>query len=284
MDLNIVSIGSSSSGNSYVIRGGRTSLILDVGLAAKRIVAGLEGLGLSCEDVGGILVTHEHGDHIKSIRAMSRNCKNASVISSRGTAEHGKNFECVPQDRLRLVCAQDEFTLGDIQVKAFALSHDAAEPISYSFSYGGRQLTVVTDTGVVTDEIFHEIDSADMLVLEANHEVEMLRCGPYPYQLKQRILSDYGHLSNAAAGEALSQMLEKRLSGLTRTELASGEANAPHVMLAHLSTTNNTPDNAGMTVTDVVREHDFTLGTDYLMGIAAKDAVTRIWGDEEAAE
>lgn len=249
--------------------------MLDVGLAACRIEKALASLGLSNDGIEGILLTHEHTDHIKSIRAMSKRCGNATVVSSMGTADNTTNFACVPENRIKIVSPQDEFSIGDIRVKAFSLSHDARQPISYTFSYGGQSLSVVTDTGIVTDEIFEEIKKADMLVLEANHEVEMLRVGPYPYNVKRRILSDIGHLSNEAAGITLSQLLEAR-----RSEASSKRSDVPRIMLAHLSSTNNTPDNAGITVRDTVHERGFDVGVDYRIGIAARSEVTDLYGGQ----
>lgn len=263
MSIGIVSIGSSSSGNSYIVSDGKTRLLLDVGLSGKRIREGLAARSLSPGDIRGILVTHEHVDHVKSIRMMARECGDARVYTSRGTAGGCPNFEYVSKDRLALVSSQEIFNIGSIQVKAFSLSHDAAEPLSYSFKSGGRQLTVVTDTGVVTDEIFQEIRTADVLVLEANHEVNLLEMGPYPYSVKRRILGDHGHLSNETAGRTLSSMLEER-----------GGREMPKILLAHLSSQNNTPLQAKMTVCDVLNENSFAEDRDYLMGIAGKDRIS----------
>lgn len=267
MSIGIVSIGSSSAGNSYIISDGKTRLLLDVGLSGKKIREGLAARSLGPQDVQGILVTHEHEDHVKSIRMISRICEDARVFASRGTVNSCEKFQYVPKDRLKYVSSQEVFNIGTIQVRAFALSHDAAEPVSYSFRSGGRQLTVVTDTGIVTDEIFQEISTADVLVLEANHEVELLQMGPYPYSVKRRILSDHGHLSNVAAGNTLSRMLDIR-----------GGGDAPKIMLAHLSFHNNTPLQARLTVEGVLMENSFAEDRDYVMGIAGKDQLSGLVG------
>ena len=282
MPLKIISIGSSSSGNSYLITSGRTNILLDVGLSGKAIKAGLAGAGLKPEDISGIFVTHEHIDHIKSLRMMARVCENARVVASRGTAAACPSFEYVPADRLELVQSQSELVIGDIYARTFSLSHDAAEPVSFSFSSGGESLTVVTDTGTVTDEIFYEMSGADKLILEANHEVSVLEVGPYPYSLKRRILSDYGHLSNEAAGNALARLIDLRAA-----KVQAGK-DPVRVMLAHLSTTNNTPDNARLTVCDVLREHGFVPKADYRLRIAAKSDITPMefpaYGADEIGE
>lgn len=265
MSLGIVSIGSSSSGNSYLVTDGRTRVILDVGLSGKKIKEALAGLGISPLQIEGIFVTHEHTDHVKSVRIMSKACADAEIFASRGTVQGCEAFEDVAAERIDFLSAQDEITVGSITAKAFALSHDAAEPIGYSFRSEGTQLTVVTDTGIVTDEIFEEIKTADILVLEANHEVSVLEVGPYPYYVKRRILSDVGHLSNVSAGETLLRMMDER-----------GLDMMPHVMLAHLSVHNNTPDIARQTVTGILRENELLNGRDYAMGIAAKSEPSRL--------
>lgn len=174
MNLAIQSIGSSSSGNSYLITDGTTHLLLDVGLSGKNIRAALADANISEDAVSGILVTHEHVDHVKSIRMMSRICENAEVIASRGTAHNCDKFQYVPEDRLRYFSAQDETRIGDIQIKGFALSHDASEPLGFSFRKDNTKITVVTDTGTVTDEIYEEIRTSDVLVMEANHELSLI--------------------------------------------------------------------------------------------------------------
>jgi len=223
MSIEIVSVGSSSSGNSYIIMTGGRTLILDAGLPAKKIMAALESLGTDPEEVDAVLITHEHIDHVRSIRAVSRKCSEAVVVASRGTAEHTENFRHVPEERLRLIKAGERITLGrregmseyledckDITIKAFALSHDAAEPLSYVISDGDESIAAVTDSGVITDEIFEAVRDADQLVFEANHDVDMLMFGEYPYPVKVRIKGDRGHLSNDYAGDVLTRILEYR--------------------------------------------------------------------------
>lgn len=275
MNLAIQSIGSSSSGNSYLITDGTTNLLLDVGLSGKSIRAALQAADIAEEAVGGILVTHEHVDHVKSIRMMSRICSEATVLASRGTAQNCENFQYVPEERLRYFAAQDETCIGDITVKGFALSHDAAEPLGYSFRKDNTQITVVTDTGVVTDEIYEEIRTADVLVMEANHEVSMLEMGPYPYSVKRRILSNEGHLSNETCGQSLTRMLADRSSlSLTNHPSRDGKILLPKILLAHLSTTNNTPYNAELTVRDVLDQNDYHKNINFKMGVAAKNQVS----------
>lgn len=260
MAFNFCSFASGSSGNCYLVKSDRTALLVDVGITGKRVMAALADIGLPADRLNGILITHEHIDHVRSLRMISKKAENAGVYASGGTfAEVGDR---VARENMRRVRGGEEFFIGDILVRTFSLSHDAAEPLGYSFVQDGRQLTVVTDTGCITEEIFDQIKTADLLVLEANHEVNILRMGNYPYMLKRRILSDTGHLSNEAAGECLCRMFSCRESA----------ANAPKVLLAHLSRENNTPQQAYLTVRNVLFEEDIYIDKDLRLEVIERDS------------
>ena len=262
MALEFCSFASGSSGNCYLVKTENTNLLVDVGITGKRIIAGLDRQGLCCDDLDGILLTHEHTDHVQSIRMIARKAKGACVVGSEGTLNRVR--ERVPEDRSITICGETEaLKIGDIQVVPFSLSHDAAEPVGYSFRSGGKQVTIVTDTGCVTEEIFGQIRRADLLVLEANHEVNILKMGPYPYPLKRRILGDEGHLSNDAAGYVLCRMLEERKG---RDEEA-----VPKVLLGHLSRENNTPQQAFLTVRNILFENGFYVNRDLELGVIRRD-------------
>lgn len=262
MRLGISSVGSSSSGNSYLISDGDTHLVLDAGVSCKKIVESIESYGIDKSEVSGIFITHEHLDHVKSVGTLAKKLENSLVITSRGTAYSSDKFERISEKRTMYMASQDEVMRGDIRVKAFSLSHDAAEPLGFSFSKDDTKITVVTDTGVVTDEIFEEIKTSDVIVMEANHEVNILQYGPYPYSLKRRIMSDKGHLSNVSAAESMTNAIEYRRS--------AGKPKL-RILLAHLSTTNNTPYQAKLTVTNVLEENGIYKGRDFDIGVALKD-------------
>ena len=307
MSLEIISVGSSSSGNSYIILAGRRTLILDAGLPAKTIMAALEYLGTDPADVDAVLLTHEHTDHVKSVRAVSRKCCNAVFYTSMGTAECTPNFSYVPVERVCLISAGDAVVLSDaasypathlgkavrayeeimaeqasagaadwvaecsdnynnVTIKAFPLSHDAAEPLGFTVEYGGEKLAVVTDTGVITDEIFEAIKDADAVVFESNHDEHMLMFGEYPYNVKLRIKSDRGHLSNDYAGNVLARLLSCRSGRPAKKPL--------RIMLAHLSFHNNAPLFARHTVDDILAANGFVKGADYILEVAAKEGLT----------
>lgn len=290
MAIEVISIGSSSSGNSYIIKAGGRVILLDVGLTAKKIVGALTDNGLAPEDVDAVFVTHEHVDHVKSVRAVCRKCCNADFYATRGTIVGTANFAYVPDDRLHIVSAGDTLIIGEtgeaqpedrknVRVDVFEISHDAREPVSYAFTCGGEKLAVVTDTGIITDSIFEAIRDADKLVFESNHDEGLLMYGEYPYPVKMRIKSDHGHLSNKYAGETLAKLLENRktmAAGMVHGPSEAGDRSPKplEIMLAHLSFHNNAPYYARNTIVPILKENGFEMDEDYTLTIAAKDETT----------
>lgn len=262
MALTFCSFASGSSGNCYLVGSDDTKLLIDVGITGKRVLEGLAENQMTVEQVDGILLTHEHADHVKSIRMIGKMAEKATVYGSLGTLNQIE--EKVPSGRTRTL-PTDEFYIGDILVKPFHLSHDAAEPMGYSFAKEGKQISIVTDTGCVTEEIFSHIKEADLLIMEANHEVNILKMGSYPYNLKRRILGDEGHLSNEATGHCICKMLE---------ELAGEKI--PKVVLAHLSNENNTPKQAYLTIRNILFEKDYFIDKHLKMDIIPRDKVSEV--------
>ena len=267
--IEIVSVGSSSSGNSYIIMTESRTVLVDAGLPAKKIIAALEQLGTDPADVDAVLITHEHVDHVKSVRAISRKCCNAFFYASRGTVESTESFCHVPQERIVLLSAGEIVRIDnddDMEIAAFPLSHDAAEPLGFSVTSGGEKVAVVTDTGVVSDEIYAAVSDADQLVFEANHDVDMLMFGDYPYPVKVRIKGEKGHLSNDYAGDVLASIMLDR-----KARKAEGPL---RIMLAHLSFHNNAPLFARQTVEDTLGAEGFHRGEDYTLEVAAREGLT----------
>lgn len=273
--MKIYSIGSSSSGNSYIVKVGEANFLLDVGLSARKIVSAIEQVGLSALDIDAIFITHEHIDHVRSVKAIAKKCPEAVIYVSRGTYEACDSLKEIDEERINFLEANqqiyfvpkdsDDNTSG-VEISCFSLSHDAKEPIGFSFEevdFG--KATFVTDTGIITDEIFEEMKSSDSLVFEANHEENLLMMGEYPYNVKMRIKSDYGHLSNVTSAETIAKLLDSRESD---KEL--------NIMLAHLSEKNNTPYQARLTIEDILRTSGYERDKDYTMTIAAKEGLTEL--------
>ena len=251
MELALCSLASGSSGNCFLIKTENTAVLVDAGISGKQAAERLAALGVRMADISALLITHEHADHIKGLKPMVRS-SGATVYASRGTM-NGIPFA----DELADVCLftpGDAFDIGDIQVGTFSTSHDAAEPCGFSFTAGGRQVSIVTDTGYVTNECFASMLTADVLVLESNHDESVLRMGRYPWFLKQRILSDHGHLSNEAAANALLKVL--------KYEAEDGSGNKSRlVLLAHLSQENNFPEMALATMSNILGAGGFSEGS-----------------------
>ena len=224
MGLKFCSFSSGSSGNCYMVKTETTTLLVDVGISAKRIMDALKNT--ETENLKGILLTHEHIDHVRGLRVLLKRIKNLPVFANNRTWDAIGNVEHLNEKRI--FETGENFLIGDIEIKAFHTYHDAAEPVGYSFLFEGRKLSIVTDTGKIGENILEEIKDADTIVIEANHEEELLLIGRYPYYLKRRILSDHGHLSNKAAIEVLKGLIKKDKK--------------KQILFAHLSKENNFPE------------------------------------------
>ena len=227
--LEVTSLGSGSSGNALLIRTEGTTLLVDCGVGARRLTPALGALGLGPADVDAVLISHEHGDHARELPQFVAAGK--PVFSTRGTS----NAVQLPP-RARLECLPTRpLGFNDIEVAAIPVTHDAAEPCGFLVRTKAGAVTVLTDLGGPSATAAEAIAESLLVVVEANHDEAMLRRGPYPQYLQRRILSDSGHLSNAACAELL-------VNGLR------GSRRLATIWLAHLSETNNRPHLARQTV------------------------------------
>ena len=243
MNLAICSLASGSSGNCYVVRGGDTFVLVDAGISGRQIRERLAAIGLAPARLSAVLVTHSHSDHVKGLAGLLKTT-DAAVYANPATVR--ESCADIPAERLQAFETGASFTIGDLEVDSFPVSHDTGDPAGFSFCRGGRQLSIVTDTGIVTPPVMDQIRGADILVLESNHDENILRMGRYPWFLKQRILSEKGHLSNEAAAKALALALEE--------EAAEGQVRQRTVLLAHLSQENNFPEMAMATMSNILEE------------------------------
>lgn len=227
--MRICSIASGSSGNCIYVGSDTTHLLVDVGISGKRTEAGLKELDLSMRDIDGIFITHEHTDHIAGLGVLARKY-GVPIYATGGTIEAIKKSSSVgeiPEDLFQKIRADEKIMIKDIVCNPMKISHDAAEPVAYRISHGRKKVGIITDLGTYNDYTVECLRGMDALLLEANHDVNMLQVGPYPYYLKQRILGDRGHLSNERAGQLLCDLLHDNLQA---------------VMLGHLSKENNLPE------------------------------------------
>lgn len=224
----MASLYSGSSGNSLVVSDGKIHILIDAGVSARRITTALRELGIEPERLSAVLITHEHSDHISGLSVLCRQIS-ADLYTALPTARQICYRQAGLEDRFQVFEPGERFAVGDLAVGTFPISHDCACPVGYTVSDGMRTMALCTDTGVVTGQAAAAVQGAGLLVCEFNHDPDLLRAGPYPARLKQRILGPCGHLSNGAGGE-LAALAVRHGAG--------------RVVLAHLSKENNTPDAA----------------------------------------
>lgn len=229
----ITTLASGSSGNSILVSHGETHLLVDCGISCLRIKKALAALGLSPADLSGILITHEHSDHICGLETLFKQF-HLPVYCSGGTGRQLAYRIAFLEEVLRPFVPGESFVLGELTVQPFATPHDAAESVGYTFTDGNRKAAIVTDLGFVTSIVEQAVAGSHLMVVESNHDPDWVREGPYPFYLKQRVLSQQGHLSNGDCAAFC-----KRVGAQT-------------VILAHLSAENNSPSQALNTVRAVL--------------------------------
>lgn len=249
--MKISVLASSSSGNASVISAGGTTLLVDAGISALRIRRGLEGCGLSPAALQGIMITHEHEDHIKGLGVLCKKCV-APVYCSRYLRD---DLRCETAAALHFIEPGSAFMLGDIQVTPFSVSHDALDPVGYIFEHGGVRLGYVTDTGHITRQMEAILQGVHILYLESNYDEKLLRGSGRPWSLIERIEGRWGHLSNAQAAELVERIAHPGLE---------------HIILAHLSSECNTPAHAQ----SAMQSRLDALSLNTRLHIARKDAPT----------
>jgi phosphoribosyl 1,2-cyclic phosphodiesterase len=225
--LSVCMLASGSKGNSIYISDGQTSILLDAGLSGIEIERRLKIAGHCPEHISAIVVSHEHSDHIKGAGILSRRY-NLPVYMSRETRKGSQHIVGNLPKTVSFQCG-NTFQINTLTIRPFSLSHDAADPAGFIFSSGDIKIGIATDLGIATSMVKTHLKDCNALILEANHDPDMLINGPYPWPLKQRVKGKTGHLSNSDSGTLLKELLHEKLT---------------HVILAHLSETNNTPEKA----------------------------------------
>jgi len=228
-------LGSGSKGNATFVESGQTRLLIDAGFSGKEIERRLTEIGVAAETLSCILITHEHGDHIKGAAILSRRFRLPVFVNEATLAAAGPVLANLPQG-LAFVTGQT-FIFQDFQIHPYAISHDAADPVGFLLGNGRLFMGYCTDTGQVSHLMRHRLSNCHGLVLECNHDPDLLRNGPYPPALQQRVRGKTGHLANAEAATFLSEILHDGLE---------------HVVLSHLSETNNRPHLAEAAMTEVI--------------------------------
>lgn len=262
--MRLCSIASGSSGNCIYVGSDTTHILVDVGISGKRTREGLERLGVKAEELDGIFITHEHADHISGLGVMARKY-GVPIYGTRGTLKAVRSTSQIGKiddSLLQEIEADTKIIVKDLTLNPMRTSHDAAEPVAYRISHGKQKLGIITDLGCYNDYTVESLQGMNALFIEANHDVNMLQVGPYPYYLKKRILGDRGHLSNELSGQLLSRVLND---------------NMQTIILGHLSKENNLPELAYETVrVEIAMGDNQYKANDFPIRVASRSQVSEV--------
>ncbi len=252
-------IASGSSGNCTYIGSEKTAILVDAGVSKKRIAEGLSEEGIAMSDISGILITHEHIDHVRALGVIAR-AYGIRMYATEDTVHEiasMKQLGVFDTSLFTPIAPDRTFSIGDLKVKAHSIWHDAVDPVCYTVSAGDKKISVATDMGDYDDYLVSCLMDSDAMVIESNHDVRMLEAGPYPYQLKQRILGKRGHLSNEAGGRLIKRLLNSHIKA---------------IRLGHLSGENNLPELAYETVKQELAGNPFSDDVrDFHLEVAPRD-------------
>ena len=256
MELRFSPLFSGSSGNATYVGCDDAHLLIDAGVSGTRVTQELQKVGVDPSALTAILVTHEHADHVKGIGILSRKY-DLPIYATEGTwRELYNKIGNIAEKNMRIFTPGEDFFLGSINITPFSTPHDAAEPVMYTFELNGAKLAIATDLGCVRDSWLKYVSGAAAVLLESNYDPDMLKAGPYPYDLKKRILSRHGHLSNDDAGEVAVELVKQ---------------GARQIILGHLSKENNFPDLAMRSCELILQQAGIIPHTDVRLSIASRD-------------
>ncbi len=255
MRITFCPLGSGSSGNSTFVGTSETGILIDAGFSGKAIQASLDSIGFDPKNLRAIFVTHEHSDHIKGAGILSRRF-NVPIYATLGTwAGMGKEIGNIPTANVNYIYPNQYVHINDLCVKPFSIPHDASEPVGYSILSHKYKLTVATDLGHINDNIVENLRDSNVILLEANHDIDMLKTGPYPYILKKRILSEVGHLANIDTGIVLTEIMSDNIIS---------------IYLGHLSEDNNSPEVAFNTVKEIFNQNGIETDKYFKLHVASR--------------
>lgn len=257
--MDFFSVASGSSGNCICLGSDQCHVMIDAGISGKRIEEGMNTYDYTTSDMDGVLITHEHSDHIQGVGVVARKY-GLPIYATKGTADailQSSSVGKIDPSLFHVIEAGKTFFIGNLEIYPMSISHDAADPVAYLVSDGRHRVGIVTDLGYYDADIVSHMEGLDALLLEANHDIHMLQVGAYPYPLKQRILGERGHLSNETSGQLLGQILHDGMQ---------------HILLGHLSKENNYDELAYETVRLEISLGDNPYrGNDFPIEVAKRD-------------
>lgn len=260
MNLQVCPLASGSSGNAIYVSCGKHSILIDCGISGVQLEKNLKSIGANCRDLDGIILTHEHSDHSKGVGILSRRFS-LPVYTRPGTWLAGEKTLGPIAGKLEREL-ENGLTFGQMEIEYFDLPHDAQEHVGLQIHWRGKKVLIATDLGQPTARLKKYLPEADIIVIEANHDLSMLENGRYPRYLKNRIASNHGHLSNDTCGELLAESLTER---------------PVKIYLAHLSSENNDPQVARLTVENCLEYEGISLGEHIQLSVARRDCASEIF-------
>lgn len=263
MDFIMCAIASGSSGNCTFLQAGDSRILIDVGISGKKVIAGLEEIEVDPSTIQGIFITHEHSDHIKGVGIFSRKY-DIPIYATEKVWETMMTYNMIgkiKEENQKYIIKDEYLQLQDLKILPYSIYHDAVDPVGYIFEYRGKKITLATDIGMIDKHIMDHLRGSNGILMEFNHDIHMVQAGSYPFQLKQRVLGDYGHLSNEVAAQVLVDIYHEDLKW---------------ALLGHLSQENNIPDLAYITAKVALEEQNIKVGKDIELSVARRNGVSQI--------
>lgn len=253
--MKFCSLYSGSSGNCLYLEDKNVKILIDAGLSGKKIESALKEMHIQPEEIDAILVSHDHQDHIKGAGVISRRY-NIPIYANEGTwSVAAKGLGKISEENIKVFKTEECVFIDDLCIFPFEINHDAKEPVGFTLENTKKKISIVTDTGIITEDILGKIMDSDLVIIESNHDIEMVKVGRYPYYLKRRVLSNRGHLSNDDAAKTILNLVEHGLK---------------NVLLAHLSEENNFPELAFETTRSLLSENNITVNADVVVEVASR--------------
>ncbi len=263
--LNLYPLYSSSSGNMYLIESENSNILIDIGVSYKKVKESLNAISKEASNIDAIFITHEHSDHIKGLNMFIKSNPTVTVYSSTGTAEYLKNSLTKSKinnfNIIDISSLNNTVNIKDLYIEAFKTSHDAIDPVGYKISCDDKSITIATDLGIMTNDVFSHLCSCSLPVIESNYDKDMLFAGKYPFEIKRRIAGPYGHLSNEDSGQVILKLAE------------NGNRN---FLLSHMSENNNIPELAKETILSTLSLSGFNIN-EFNINIASKDFSSEVY-------
>ena len=253
--FNFCSLYSGSSGNSLFVETENTKLLIDAGVSSKKIETALNNLNIEPSSIDGILITHEHSDHVQGLGTFAKKFNLPVFVNQKTLDAMPKQKEKIPEKNIKNFTIEEKFEIGDMQIKPFSIPHDAAHPCGFNIFKDNKKISIATDIGHMTNGILKNLEDSIFVLLESNYDPEVLKFSRYPYPLKSRIAGPNGHLSNELAGKTISHLLT---SGLEQA------------MLGHLSKESNFPELAYKTVVEEIISNNYNENS-LKLSVASRD-------------